>query len=113
MSQFSNFVKERLARFGCIYFKKMFGVNSIYLDGKMIGFIFDGEFYIKAQPVFIKDFTKDSIKQFSYTKKGKVIFLNFFVLDTDVFEDEACLERLVYHVKKLNFAGNDKKTLDY
>jgi TfoX/Sxy family transcriptional regulator of competence genes len=42
-----QYVVDQLARLGSITTRKMFGEYSIYLDGKVIGFVADDQFFVK------------------------------------------------------------------
>jgi TfoX/Sxy family transcriptional regulator of competence genes len=45
-----QYVVDQLARLSGITARKMFGEYSIYLDGKVIGFVADDQFFVKQTP---------------------------------------------------------------
>ena len=92
MDEFLEFIKDCFDNPGNITSKKMFGGVGIYLHSKIIGIIYDGEFYIKAKPEVVEIYKNKGLRQFSYNKSGKVFYLKYFVLEDEVLENKTLLK---------------------
>lgn len=95
MAEFVDFIKDYLKKFGTPTSKKMFGGYGIYLNAKIIGIIYDGEFYIKAKLEVVEEYKKQGLKQFCYEKNGKFFYMKYFVLEDEMLENADILKKYI------------------
>ena len=84
-------VEDVLGHIEGITSKGMFGGHGIYLDGKIVGLIIDGEFYLKTDKK-----TKGLGKSFQYERKGKIVALPYAIVPIEILEDREKIEELIY-----------------
>ena len=71
--------------------RAMFSGHGIYLDGKIVGLIIDGEFYLK-----IDKNMKGLGEKFKYERNGKVVTLPYATVPIEILEDREKIEELIY-----------------
>ena len=86
---------EKLSFFGNVKARKMFGGTGVYLNSKIIGILYEGEFFIKANESSVKSYQKQGLTQFCYTKNGPEVYLKYFVLDEIVLENPSLLKQYI------------------
>lgn len=90
-----EFIIERLSFFGTVKIRKMFGGAGVYLNSKIIGLLYEGEFFIKSKDEAIENYKKQGLAQFSYSKNGAQIYLKYFVLDETVLENPSLFKEYI------------------
>lgn len=75
---------------GNIRTKRMFEADCLFLNGTMIAIVVDNDIYIK------KIHINDKNSRFGYLRKGKMIFLNYVLIDTILLNEQDALMQLVH-----------------
>jgi DNA transformation protein len=90
-SEFADQLAERLAPFGGVRAKRMFGGWGIFLDGLMFALIADEQLYLKSDAGNRERFAADNLPAFSYPRGGKMIELSYRLAPEEALEDDAVL----------------------
>lgn len=72
--------------------RRMFGGSGIFKDGLMFAIFIRGTLYLKSDATTISDFSKYSLKPFSYERSGKagqakVVELSYVEAPLDIYDD--------------------------
>lgn len=72
--------------------RKMFGGYGVFKDGLMFAIFIGGVLYLKVDHLTSSDFSKRSLKPFSYERvdklgKKKTIELSFFEVPLDIYDE--------------------------
>ena len=87
MSEFSEFLHEVFETFGPITTRKMFGGYGIYHHGLMFGLVQEDALYLKADQTTRHHFESRGLSRFQYEKKGKVIYISFYLAPEEIYDD--------------------------
>lgn len=92
-SEFIQYLKEQLAPLGKIHHKRMFGEICLFNNGRMFAII------DKQEQVFVKTSQRQSDEiAFCYQRQGKIIALNYVLIDNGLIDDA---DELVQVVRQL------------
>jgi len=90
-------VEDVLGHIEGISSRAMFGGHCIFLDGKAVGLIAEGEFYLKADKELVAQYKKEGLYPFTYTgKKNKVYEMAYMNVPIEVLEDREKIEERIY-----------------
>ena len=67
--------------------KKLFYSKDIYLDGKIVAFVADGELYFKSDKNLVEKYLALGCHQFTYTKGDKTIAMNYVSATEEMIEN--------------------------
>ncbi|MFQ5642011.1 MAG: TfoX/Sxy family protein [bacterium] len=87
MREFVEFLHEVFEAFGTITARKMFGGYGIYHDGVMFALVEQDTLYLKADETTRHHFELRGLPRFQYMKKGKVIFLSYYMAPEEIYDD--------------------------
>jgi len=88
--------------------RAMFGGFGLYLDGVIVGIIYQGELYLKVdQSLKSKYETLDS-KQFIYQSAGKKVALPYMAVPADILEDKERLLDSLQESLQVSLAGKNR-----
>jgi len=88
--------------------RAMFGGFSLYLDGVIVGIIYQGELYLKVdEPLKIKYQALGS-EQFVYESSGKKVALPYMAVPADVLEDKERLLDSLQESLQVSLAGKNR-----
>ena len=73
--------------FGDVTVRRMFGGYGLYHQGIFWGLADQDVLYVKADSRTENEFSKEGLSRFSYEKKGKTIYLNFWTVPEESLED--------------------------
>lgn len=94
-TEFVSYIKDLLKPFPGISFRKMFGGYGVYKNSKIFALIADDELYFKANENSVRIFKKAGSERFCYQAKGKIIYLNYWIVLPEILEDEEKLKEWV------------------
>ncbi|MDO4449399.1 MAG: TfoX/Sxy family protein [Moraxella sp.] len=84
-----NYLCEQLAPLGDISYKRMFGGYGVFLNHTMIGIVQDDEIFIKKLKI------DDNDNRFGYLRQGKMVYLNYVLIDRLLLDEQDELIALV------------------
>lgn len=84
-----EFLTEQLAPLGNISAKKMFGGYGVFLNGQMIGIVKSDDIFIKKININADD------TRFGYQRQGKMVYLNYVLIDNLLLDEQDELIGLV------------------
>jgi len=87
MDEFAQYMPDAFRLFGRITLRRMFSGYGIFSDGVMFGLVYDRTLYLKADDENLIDFRRQGLKQFEYTRRGKLIGLSYYQAPETVLED--------------------------
>jgi DNA transformation protein len=90
-------VEDVLGHIDGITSRAMFGGHCIFLDGKAVGLIAEGEFYLKADKETMAKYKKEGLYPFTYTgNKNKVYEMAYMNVPIETLEDREKIEARLY-----------------
>lgn len=96
-SEFVEYALELIDPVGNISIRSMFGGYAIYKSGTTFALIADDEIYFKIDESNIEDFKKLNSRPFTYQKQDKIITMSYWLLPTEILENQ---EKLFEFVNK-------------
>jgi DNA transformation protein len=109
--QYIQYVRDLLAPFGPLIFKKMFGGYGIYKSQLIIALVVDNELYFKANLAAAEYFRSCGCAPFTYERIGKLISLPYWRLLPEILENQELLEK--YFILAAASATQPKKKSTY
>jgi DNA transformation protein and related proteins len=88
-------VEEMFAAAGPVTIKRMFGGLGIYARGTIIAIETDGEIFLKADSQSAPQFEAAGARQWRYDGKGKPVFMPYWTIPEDAFDDPDVMARWV------------------
>ena len=86
--EFVDLIKDQLAQFGHVTFKKMFGGVGLFARGVMFGLIVDDILYFKKDDDNAKMFEDEGLGSFGYeSKTGKRTVMSYCRAPERVFDE--------------------------
>ena len=86
--EFVDLIKDQLAQFGHVIFKKMFGGVGLFARGVMFGLIVDDVLYFKKDDDNAKMFEDEDLGSFGYeSKTGKRTVMSYCRAPERVFDE--------------------------
>lgn len=80
---------------GPVTIKRMFGGLGIYAHGTIIAIETDGEVFLKADASTAPQFAADGARQWRYDGKGKPVFMPYWTIPDDAFDDPEVMAKWV------------------
>lgn len=93
MTDLASSLTDKLAPFGPVTVRKMFGGHGVFYQGLMFGLIADPDLYLKVDDQCMDVFKQAGSTQFMYEKGDRVVGMSYYLAPAQMFEDDA---RLVY-----------------
>ena len=92
MDQQLRFILDVWEPISPLHVKRMFGGHGVFKDGLMFAIFIRGILYLKADKVSIEDFSKRSLRPFSYERSGKhgdikTVELSYVEAPLDIYDD--------------------------
>jgi len=87
VDEFAQYMPEVFRLFGPITLRRMFAGYGIFRESIMFGLVYDETLYLKADAENVIDFRRLGLKQFEYTRQGKLIGLSYYQAPETVPED--------------------------
>jgi DNA transformation protein len=98
------FLLDLFEQFGPIRLKRMFGMQGIFVDEKMIGFAGDGAIYLKTNAASRAAYEAEGCDPFIYHKRtGEGIAMSYWRLPERLFDDP---EELAVWARKAQEVAN-------
>jgi DNA transformation protein and related proteins len=88
-------IEEMFAAVGPITIKRMFGGKGIYAGGTIIAIETDGDIFLKADTVSAPEFQRAGSSQWRYDGKGKPVFMPYWSVPDDAFDDPEVMAQWV------------------
>lgn len=88
-------VEEMFAAVAPVTIKRMFGGLGIYARGTIIAIETDGEIFLKADAQSATQFEAAGSRQWRYDGKGKPVFMPYWSIPDDAFDDPEVMARWV------------------
>ena len=88
-------IEEMFAAAGPVTIKRMFGGLGIYARGTIIAIETDGEIFLKADATSAPQFAADGARQWRYDGKGKPVFMPYWSIPDDAFDDPDVMAKWV------------------
>ena len=80
---------------GPVTIKRMFGGLGIYARGTIIAIETAGEIFLKADAASAPQFEADGARQWRYDGKGKPVFMPYWTIPEDAFDDPEVMAKWV------------------
>ena len=87
MSEFIDFIRELLDRWGPISTRRMFGGHGLYFEGVMFAIVMNNRLFLKVDAHNRADFENLGLKPFLYTMKGKEVALSYWAAPDAIFDE--------------------------
>lgn len=87
MDEFAQYMTDVFRLFGRITLRRMFAGHGLFYDGIMFGLVYDETLYLKVDAENVSDFQSQGLKQFEYTRQGKLIGLSFYQAPDSLLDD--------------------------
>ena len=88
-------IEEMFEAVGPITIKRMFGGLGIYAQGTIIAIETDSEIFLKADAQSAELFAADGARQWRYDGKGKPVFMPYWTIPDDAFDDPDVMAKWV------------------
>ena len=87
MSEFIEFIRELLGKWGPVSARRMFGGHGLYFDGVMFAIVMNNRLFLKVDAHNRAEFENLGLKPFLYTMKGKEIALSYWETPDAIFDE--------------------------
>ena len=85
---FSQFLREQLAPFGAVAFRRMFGKTGVFCEGLMFGVVADDALYFRVDAQNRATLSEaEAYPPLNYRKKGETIDLAFWRAPERLFDE--------------------------
>ncbi len=91
--QFLEHLKELLLPLGGCDLRRMFGGHGVYIDELMVGLVFDGKFFLKADEQTKPQFLSVGCTPFIYAGKGKPVEMGYWSVPDEALDSAAEMKR--------------------
>jgi DNA transformation protein and related proteins len=88
-------IEEMFEAVGPVTIKRMFGGLGIYARGTIIAIETAGEIFLKADATSAPQFEADGARQWRYDGKGKPVFMPYWTIPDDAFDDPELMAKWV------------------
>ena len=95
LQQFADRVVDKMADFGPVQQRKMFGGSGLFYRNIMFAIAVNDQLYFKADAETRRLFEARGLERFSYQQQGQTFFLDFYHAPAEVFSDSAVMTRWV------------------
>lgn len=75
--------------------KKLFSGWGIYKNGKIFGFVTDGELYLKANKENLKIFKDKGSHQFSFERENRTVSLGYWSIPEEYLDNAEEISKLI------------------
>ena len=112
---FCEYVTEDvLSHISGIESKRIFSGRGIYLDGIIIGLVFDGTLYLKVDKERMEKYIKEGCEPISYErkdgKKSKTVIMSYISVPIETLEDKEAIKERVWESYDISKSLKNKKT---
>lgn len=88
-NEYVDWLCERLAPFGAIRARRMFGAYGLYSGELFFAIVSDDVFYVKADSLSVPDFEREGLSPFTYAMKdGSPQSLRYYPLPEAAMDDD-------------------------
>jgi DNA transformation protein len=96
MSDFVNFVLERLTPLGHMHARAMFGGYGIYSGDTIFAIIVQDVLYLKTDDVTREHFIARGLRPFTYAKQNKTVaVMKYYEAPSEIFEENEAMQSWV------------------
>jgi len=88
---FPNFINDQLEELGGVTFKRMFGGEGIYKDGKFFGIIHKERLYFKTSEKTRENYEREEMRPFEPNSKQKL--KNYYEVPPEILDDSDELKK--------------------
>jgi DNA transformation protein len=106
---YGTYLLDELEPLGQISLRRMFSGQGLFLDGRMIGILFDDVLYLKVDARNRPDFEAAGSEPFVYERMGREVALSFWRLPDEIIEDGDALRVWALKSKAASIATGQAK----
>jgi DNA transformation protein len=106
---YGTYLLDELEPLGQISLRRMFSGQGLFLDGRMIGILFDDVLYLKVDARNRPDFEAAGSEPFVYERMGREVALSFWRLPDEIIEDGDALRVWAQRAKAAAIATGQAK----
>jgi DNA transformation protein len=107
---YGTYLLDELEPLGQLSLRRMFSGQGLFLDGRMIGILFDDVLYLKVDTRNRPDFEAAGSEPFVYERMGREVALSFWRLPDEIIEDGDALRAWALKSKAASIATGQAKS---
>jgi DNA transformation protein len=88
----ADYLLEALEPAGCATLRRMFGGIALYLDGVVMGLVYDDTAYFKADDRTRPDYEAAGSKPFLYVSRGRTIAMSYWEVPAAILDEPEALQ---------------------
>ena len=92
MSDFVEFVLERLAPLGEMRARAMFGGYGVYVGDTIFAIVVDDVLYLKTDHTSCERFIAKGLGPFTYAAQDKTVAMKYYEAPSEIFEDDDAMQ---------------------
>lgn len=86
------YLQDSLRGWADVSARRMFGGHGLFRAGLMFAIVVDDQLYLKADDQTAATFTEQGLERFSYMKKDRVCYINYYMAPESCLDDAEALQ---------------------
>jgi DNA transformation protein len=97
-AEFRAYLSDVFGSLGKLSTRRVFGLDGIFLDGILLGFVIDGRIHFRTDETSLGDYVRGGGKPYAFTKRtGEHIVTSYYSLPERIYDEPEELLRWAQH----------------